>query len=138
MMFELYYSTGGHGGPHRNVFDAKTSALRLLAGNHSEKWIDIKSRGDNLLVARITREHLKKFYQMGGLPKPEPKFQAVFSVTATVLLEGISDMELNNSKVLHPDVLDKLMMQLQIGIASTQITLDEAFEYGTKGGQENG
>lgn len=64
-MFELYYSTGGHGGPYRSVFEAKVSALRLLWGNRTEKWIDIKQRSSFTTVARITRAHLDEFYKMG-------------------------------------------------------------------------
>ena len=42
--FELYYSTGGHGGPHMSWPVAWDAANRLLDGNVNEKWIDIVSR----------------------------------------------------------------------------------------------
>jgi hypothetical protein len=137
-MFELYYSTGGHGGPYQSVFEAKTAALRMLIGNKSEYWIDIKLRSldPDLVVARITREHLDEFFRMGELEIA--KLQALFHVHVSVELDGVSDSALNNSEVLHPDVLDVVKQYIEKGgIEQFTITLIDAFEYGTKGGSEN-
>ena len=67
MMFELHYSTGGHGGPYRSLFEAKIKALELLKGNHNDQWIAIRSRTVNLEVARITREHLQQVIELGAV-----------------------------------------------------------------------
>lgn len=64
-MYELYYSTGGHGGPYLTQFDARIKALRLLKGNLIEQWIEIKNRNTGITVARITRTHLYRFRELG-------------------------------------------------------------------------
>jgi hypothetical protein len=64
-MYELFYSTGGHGGPYGTLFDAKVKALRLLAGNPNEQFIDVQAKGTGFTVARITRNHLESFDAMG-------------------------------------------------------------------------
>lgn len=69
-MYELYYSTGGLGGPYPNTFEAKLQALRLLEGNKSERWISIVSRigSSSYGLMRITRKHLMQFRAMGTEP----------------------------------------------------------------------
>lgn len=137
-MFELYYSTGGHGGPYENVFNAKTSALRLLAGNYKENWIDVKQRSTGIVVARIAREHLTEFYRMGEINKVV-KMDALFNVNIAVTLSDVTDIELNNSEVLHPDVLQMVKALLQNDeMSAIHITLVDAYEFGTEGGSENG
>ena len=64
-MYELYYSTGGHGGPHKTAFEARLSALRMLDGNLNERWIEIRDRNTGITVARITRTHLYRFRELG-------------------------------------------------------------------------
>lgn len=134
-MFELHYSTGGHGGPYKSVFMAKTAALRHLAGNQNERWIDIKQRSKQIVVARIMRAHLSEFYAMGA--KKAPRLTAIFQVNAVVVLDDVSDAELNNSEVLHSDVCDQLRkMLLAHHSGNIQITLVEAFELNEEGGED--
>jgi len=65
-MYELFYSTGGHGGPYRSTFEAKLQALRLLQGNPSERSITVRPANDyRIVLARITRKHLMQFRAMG-------------------------------------------------------------------------
>ncbi|MHC4316122.1 MAG: hypothetical protein ACYSW3_27075 [Planctomycetota bacterium] len=64
-MYELFYSTGGHGGPYLTEFEAKLSALRRLNGDHNEQWIAIKRRSDNCEIARLTRLHLNELHYAG-------------------------------------------------------------------------
>ncbi len=66
-MFELHYSTGGHGGLYRSLFEAKLKALALLKGNSDERWIAIRSCTVNLEVARITRKHLQQVIEFGAI-----------------------------------------------------------------------
>lgn len=40
--FELFYSTGGHGGPYHGARVALYAAQRLLRGNEHERWIDVR------------------------------------------------------------------------------------------------
>lgn len=56
------------------------------------------------------------------------KNQAIFTVKTTVVLDDVSDAELNNSEVLHPDVLNKLWVELTLLRADCEITLDEVLE----------
>lgn len=39
---ELFYSTGGHGGPYDNAVSAVTRAIALLKGNRNERHIDVR------------------------------------------------------------------------------------------------
>ena len=64
-MYELYYSTGGHGGPHKTQFEARIRALEMLQGNFNERFIRIVNRNTGITVARITRTHLYKFRNLG-------------------------------------------------------------------------
>ena len=64
-MFELYYSTGGHGGPNHTLLNAKKRAIEMLDGNLNEKWITIQNRSTNVEVARISRKHLQMFRELG-------------------------------------------------------------------------
>ena len=40
--FELYYATGGHGGPYRGLANATEAAHRLLLGHTNERAIEIR------------------------------------------------------------------------------------------------
>ena len=64
---------------------------------------------------------------------------AYFKVEATVVIEltgNGADSALNNSGVLHPDVLDVIADKaLNDGVNFFQITLDEVLEYGEEGGK---
>ena len=64
-MYELYYSTGGHGGPYKTQFIARIRALEMLEGNLTERWIRIVRRNTGITIARITRTHLYKFRNLG-------------------------------------------------------------------------
>lgn len=66
--------------------------------------------------------------------------EAIFEVKATVRLINISDAELNNSEVLHPDVIAEFEnMLLNKGFLEIfEITLDEVLEIGEKEVTENG
>ena len=64
-MYELFYSTGGHGGPHRSELEAKLAALRMMEGNHNEQWVAINRRSDNCEIARLTRLHLHELHYAG-------------------------------------------------------------------------
>ncbi len=132
-MFELHYSTGGHGGPYGSIFSAKTAALQMLRGNGNENWIDIKQRSTLVAIARITREDLAKFYRMGE--QRFVKMDALFNVNIAVTLSDVTDIEVNNSEVLHPDVLQMVKALLQSDeMSAIQITLVDAYEFGKKGG----
>lgn len=64
-MYELFYSTGGHGGPCPTEFEAKLRALRMLSGNCNERWIAVRNRETGEEVARITRLNLNQVNLMG-------------------------------------------------------------------------
>ena len=66
-MFELHYSTGGHGGPYPSIFEARCEALRRLAGNLNERYVTIVARTLDIAVARITRVHLQQFCTLGSI-----------------------------------------------------------------------
>lgn len=40
--YELFYSTGGHGGPYIGLRNARAAAKRLLVGSNSLHRIDIR------------------------------------------------------------------------------------------------
>ena len=44
MTFELFYATGGHGGPYEAYDSAKYRAIAMLRGCASERSIQIKER----------------------------------------------------------------------------------------------
>lgn len=41
-MYELFYGSGGHGGPYLTLDDAIRAAYRLLYGRYLEQYIDVK------------------------------------------------------------------------------------------------
>ena len=130
MNYELYYSTGGHGGPYYSIFAAKLAALTALSGDKTVSYIDVKSRSINSeVVAQITRDDYNMIADELGqvkLLKETTKINmAQFEVKATVTLYDVDDAELQNSKVLHPDVLAKL--QRNFDAFDFEITLDEVF-----------
>jgi hypothetical protein len=45
MQYELFYGTGGHGGPYKDLITAKDAAARMLAGNKNEYKVDVRPRG---------------------------------------------------------------------------------------------
>lgn len=45
---ELFYSTGGHGGPYPDLDTAVQAAKRLLEGNPNERWIEVRSNSTAL------------------------------------------------------------------------------------------
>ncbi len=44
MTYELFYGTGGHGGPYQSYDEAKERAIALLRGSQSERSITIHTR----------------------------------------------------------------------------------------------
>lgn len=58
------------------------------------------------------------------------KNEAIFEVKTVVRLKDVSDAELQNSEVLHPDVLVELidMLKRDGPLKVFQITLDEVLE----------
>lgn len=133
MIYELVYSTGGHVGGFGDMLEAKTAALQRLQGDRTLNWVAIMTRSINSVeVARITREHLYIVVDELGKIRPQATAKmnvAIFTVEATVVLVGVSDAELNNSEVLHPDVLEKLRRDLAKGKTTTaKVTLEEVYE----------
>lgn len=56
MSYELFYSTGGHGGPYPNLRAAWVQAQKLILGNRNELRITIHSRApDGMPVVRVNR-----------------------------------------------------------------------------------
>ena len=136
MMYEIFYSNGGHSGSYASKLSAKTTALRLLDGDRTMEWVDIKTssiRGTT--IARVTRDHLCMVIDELGESVPTAVAEnnvAIFTVEATVILVGVSDIELNNSEVLHPDVLEKLSRDLANDMTSVKVTLEEVYESQTR------
>lgn len=56
------------------------------------------------------------------------KNRAIFEVKTYVTLLNVADNELNNSEVLHPDVLEQLAKNLTDDIGIFEITLEEVLE----------
>ena len=56
------------------------------------------------------------------------KNRAIFEVKTYVTLLNVEDNELNNSEVLHPDVLEQLAKNLTDDIGIFEITLEEVLE----------
>lgn len=55
--FELFYSSGGHGGPYPNADEAREAAKRLLRGRRTEHSIQIRYAHDfKTVLQTITRE----------------------------------------------------------------------------------
>jgi hypothetical protein len=44
IMYELFYGSGGHGGPYPGLEKAVRAAINLLHGSKSERAIDIRPR----------------------------------------------------------------------------------------------
>lgn len=44
MSFELFYASGGHGGPYASYDSAKFRAVAILRGSSSERSIQIRER----------------------------------------------------------------------------------------------
>ena len=53
---ELFYASGGHGGPYKNVKLAVEAAKRLLRGNKSEHSIEVRASDFKTVIQTITRE----------------------------------------------------------------------------------
>jgi len=61
------------------------------------------------------------------------KYAAVFEVKMLVTLHGVSDVELDNSEVLHPDVIAEIADRMSsvtqsIDTGRITINLEEAYE----------
>lgn len=67
------------------------------------------------------------------------KNEAIFEVKTVVRLKDVSDAELQNSEVLHPDVLVELidMLKRDGPLKVFQITLDEVLEIDEEEVNEN-
>ena len=133
MQYELQHSTGNLDGPYHSKLAAKVAALQSFTHSVSEIWVDIMICGiKSDRVARITRDDYYMVVDELGQVKSKKAAKinmAQFEVKATVILYGVEDIELNNSEVLHPDVLDQLHKNLEDGISrNIEITLDEVFE----------
>lgn len=133
MLYEIFYSNGGHSGGYASKLSAKMSALRQLSGDRTMDWVDIKTssiRGET--IARITREHLCMVTDELGKKIPETTAKnnvAIFTVEARVILAGVTGAELENSEVLHSDVLQKLKGDLaKVTVTNVEIILDEVYE----------
>lgn len=57
------------------------------------------------------------------------KNKAIFKVETIIELSNVEEMELNNSEVLHPDVIEALEFLVMTGLAQYEITLDEVLEF---------
>lgn len=133
MKYKLWLSTGSQEGPYHTVFAAKLAALTTLSGHVDISYIEIRNHSINdEVVARITR---KDYYmvadELGQVKSKETAKinMAQFEVKATVILYDVKSIELENSEVLHPDVLKQLERNLEDGIIrNVEITLDEVFE----------
>ena len=133
MPYELHYSTGGHVGRFGTKLGAKISALQRLNGDRNLDYVSIMTRSINSVeVARITRDDLCMVVDELGKAVPTAvavNNVAIFTVEATVILVGVSDIELNNSEVLHPDVLEKLSRDLvAMKQPLPQVTLEQVYE----------
>lgn len=131
MSYELFYSNGGHVGGFGSKLEAKLVALQRIEGNRTLDWIDIKTSVGGATLARITRDHLYMVIDELGKTVPPSTSEnnvAIFTVEAIVVLVGVSDMELNNSEVLHPDVMETLSRDLANGKAVVKVTLDQVYE----------
>ena len=132
MSYELFYSNGGHSGDYNSKLHAKLQAIYKLEGNRTLNWIDIKTSSvGGATLARITRDHLYMVIDELGKTVPPSTSEnnvAIFTVEAIVVLVGVSDMELNNSEVLHPDVMETLSRDLANGKAVVKVTLDQVYE----------
>lgn len=132
-MYEIFYSNGGHSGGYASKLSAKMSALQQLDGDRTMDWVDIRTssiRGET--IARITRDDLCMVIDELGKTVPMTVAKnnvAIFTVEARVILAGVTGAELENSEVLHPDVLEKLKSDLaKVTITNVEITLDEVYE----------
>ena len=134
MPYELFYSNGGHVGGFGSRIEAKTEALRRINGDQTLDWISIRTSSVNgVEIARITKDDFCAFVDEFGKIVPTATAKnnvAIFTVEATVILVGVSDIELNNSEVLHPDVLEKLSRDLVRGMQyhNAKVTLEEVYE----------
>ncbi len=60
---ELFYSSGGHGGPYPNTAVAVQRAYDLLIGRPAEAYIEVRDAKDQRIVLdRVTREELGQIY----------------------------------------------------------------------------
>lgn len=50
--YELFYSSGGHGGPYPSIEEAEKAAKRLLCGNKKEHSIEVRLASDFRTVVR--------------------------------------------------------------------------------------
>lgn len=71
--YELFYGSGGHGGPYSSAREASKAARRLLRGSRSERSIEVRERsatgmgGYGRTIARFTKKN----------PKGRSVFQAI-------------------------------------------------------------
>ena len=59
-MFELFYASGGHGGPYRTLAEAVERARNVFAA--TERWIDVRE---------YTKEGFTQVLRVAGLHKPQ-------------------------------------------------------------------
>ena len=57
---ELFYASGGHGGPYQNVKLAVEAAKRLLRGNKSEHSIEVRASDFKTVIHTVSRYDLDK------------------------------------------------------------------------------
>ena len=55
--FELYYDTGGHGGPHGDLLMAIAYAKQLLAGSETLTAVEIRPRHANMPMGGFDRKN---------------------------------------------------------------------------------
>ena len=53
--FELFYASGGHGGPFATVGEAETAARQFLAGRPDEAYVEIRKASDFKTVVQMVR-----------------------------------------------------------------------------------
>lgn len=66
-MFELFYSTGGHGGPYATFEEAEKTAINLIQGGNYGKhdFIEIRCAYDyKTVIKKITKEEINNLKQI--------------------------------------------------------------------------
>ena len=133
MQYELWLSTGSQEGPYRSKAAAKLAALTTLSGDRKISHIDIKTHSiSDETVARITRKDYYMVAEELGETKSPTTAKiinlALFDIKTAITLYDVKDITLENSEVLHPDVLKQLQDNLEDGRGNFEITLVDVFE----------
>jgi hypothetical protein len=103
-MFELYYSTGGHGGPYATLAEAEDSAVDRIRGQRSLDWVNIKDRETGRLIGTIERVQVltppviwvKPLRPVGPADKPNAQLLGTVRILGTefhVNAEQVHDVD---------------------------------------------